>query len=59
MAAVGALQDQVLMAQGKDLSLQSFPKSEADWQGDKEGEEEGKHSAGSLPTAALQIQRFQ
>jgi hypothetical protein len=56
MAVVTALQNQELMAQGKDFSLQSCPSSEAGWQGEKQGDEEGKHGSGSLHVAALQIQ---
>jgi hypothetical protein len=55
MAAVGALQDQELMAQGKDFSLQSCPRSEAGWHGEKQGDEEGKHRSGSQHAAAFQI----
>ena len=59
MAVVGALQDQELMAQGKDFGLQNCPSSEASWHGEKQGDEKGKYDSGSLHAAALQIQLFQ
>jgi hypothetical protein len=55
----GALQNQELMTQGKDFSLQSCPSSEAGWHGEKQGDEMGKHGSGSLYTAASQIQPLQ
>ena len=59
MTTAGALQNQELMAQGKDFSLQSCPSSEAAWHGKKQGGEECKHGTGSLHAAALQLQLFQ
>jgi hypothetical protein len=59
MAAIRALQDQELMAQGNDFCLQSCPSSEAGWHGEKQRGEEGKHGSGSLHAAALQIQLVQ
>ena len=59
MAFVRALQDQELMTQGKDFSLQSCPSSEAGWHGEKQGDEKSKHGSGSLHTAAVQIQLLQ
>jgi hypothetical protein len=56
MAASRALQDQELMAQGQDFSLQSDSSSEGSGHGEKQGDEKGKHDSGSLPAAALQIQ---
>jgi hypothetical protein len=41
MAVVRALQDQELMAQGKDFSLQSCPSSQAGWHGEKQGDAKG------------------
>jgi hypothetical protein len=59
MAVVGALQDQELMAQSKNSSLQSCPSSEAGWYGEKQGDEDGKHGSGTLHVVASQIQLFQ
>ena len=59
LVGTGALQDQELMTQGKDFSLQSCPSSEAGWHGEEQGDEKGKHGSGSLHAAALQIQLFQ
>ena len=59
MAAIRALQDQELMAQGKDFSLHSCPSLEAGWHGEKQGDEEGRHGSGSLHAVALQIQPLQ
>ena len=59
MTTAGALQNQELMTQGKDFSLQSCPSSEAGWYGEKQGDENGKHGSGSLHAAGLQIQLFQ
>jgi hypothetical protein len=59
MAVVRALQDQKLLAQGKDFSLQSCPSSKASWHREKQGHEEGKHHSGVLHAAALQIQPLQ
>ncbi len=59
MTTAGALQNQELLAQGKDFSLQSCPSSEAGWHKEKQRDEKGEHDSGSLHTAALQIQLFQ
>jgi hypothetical protein len=59
IAAVRALQDQELIAQGKDFSLQSCASSEAGWGGRKQGGEKGKHASGRLHSAALRIQPLQ
>jgi hypothetical protein len=59
MTTAGALQNQELMTQGKDFSLQSCPSSEAGWHREKQRDEKGEHGSGSLHTAALQIQLFQ
>jgi len=59
MSVVRALQDQELMSQGMDFSLQSWPSSEADWYGEKQRDEEYKHDSGSLHAPGLQIQPFQ
>jgi hypothetical protein len=59
MAASRALQDQELMAQGQDFSLESDPSSEASGHGEKQGDEKGKHGSGSLHAAASQIQSLQ
>jgi hypothetical protein len=53
MAALGALHDQELMAQGKDFTLLSRPRSEAGWHGEKQGGEAGKDSSSNLHAAAL------
>ena len=45
MATVGALQDQELMTQGKDFSLQSNLSSEAGSHGEKQGDKKGKHGS--------------
>jgi hypothetical protein len=58
MAAVEGLHDQALMAQGKDFGLQSCPRSEAGWQGEKQGDEAGNHGSSNLRAAALHIQIF-
>jgi hypothetical protein len=58
IAAVGALHDQELMAQGKDFTLLSCRRSEAGWHGEKQGDEAGKHGSSNLHAAALQIQLF-
>jgi hypothetical protein len=55
MAVIRPLQDQELMAQGNDFSLQSCPSSQAGWRGEKQGDEKGKHGSGSLHAPALQI----
>jgi hypothetical protein len=57
--ARAALQDQELMAQGKDFSLRTCPSSEASWRREKQEDEKGKHGSGSLHAVALQLQRFQ
>jgi hypothetical protein len=59
MAASRALEDQELMAQGQDFSLQSHPRSEERRHGEKQGKEKGNHGSRSLPAAALQIQPLQ
>jgi hypothetical protein len=59
MAVVRTLQDQDLMAQGKDFSLQTCPSSEAGWRGEKQEDEKGKHGSGSLHAVALQLQLFE
>jgi hypothetical protein len=59
MTTAGTLQNQELMTQGKNFSLQSCPSSEAGWHGEKQGDEKGKHGSGRLHTAAMQIQLFQ
>jgi hypothetical protein len=59
MAVVRTLQDQELMAQGKDFNLQTCPSSEASWRGEKREDEKGKHGSGSLHAVALQLQLFQ
>jgi hypothetical protein len=59
MATSGALQDQELMMQGKDFSLQSKLRSEERRHGEKQGDEKGKHGSGSLHAAASQIQSLQ
>jgi hypothetical protein len=59
MTTAGALQDQELMTQSKDFSLQSSPMSEADWHGEEQGDEKGKHGSGRVHTAASQIQPLQ
>ena len=45
MTTAGALQNQELMTQGKDFSLQSCPSREAGWHGEKQGDEKGKHGS--------------
>src|SRR5258706_14591723 len=55
----GALQDQELMTQGKDFSLQSCPSSEVGWHGEKQTDDKGRHGSRSLHAAALQLQLFQ
>ena len=52
MTTAAALQEQGLMTQGKDFSLQGCPGSETGWRGEKQRGEEGKHGSGSLRTAA-------
>ncbi len=59
MTTAGTLQNQDLMAQGKDFSLQSCPSSEAGWHREKQRDEKGNHGSGSLHTAASQIQPLQ
>ena len=59
MTTARALQDQELMTQGKNFSLQSCPSSEAGWHGEKQRDEKGKHDSGSLHAAAVQIPLFQ
>jgi hypothetical protein len=59
MTTVGALQNQELMAQGKDFSLQSCPSSEAGGHREKQRGKKGKHGSGRVPTAASQIQPLQ
>ena len=59
MATVGALQDQELMTQGKDFSLQSYTRSQERRHGEKQGDEKGKHGSGSLHAATSQIQSLQ
>jgi hypothetical protein len=59
MATAGALQDQELMAQGQDFSLQRCPRSEEGRQGENQGDEKGKYGSGSLHAAGSQIQSFQ
>jgi hypothetical protein len=48
-----------LMTQGKDFSLQSYPRSEERRHGEKQEDEKGKHGSGSLHAAASQIQSLQ
>jgi hypothetical protein len=59
MTTAGALQNQELMAQGKDCSLQSCPSSEAGGDGEKQRGKKDRHGSGSLHTAASQIQPLQ
>jgi hypothetical protein len=59
MAVVRALQDEELMAQGKDFGLQSCPSSQAGRLVEKQGDEKGKYGSDSLRIAALQLQLFQ
>jgi hypothetical protein len=59
MATVGALHDQELMAQGKDFTLLSCPRSEADCLAEKQGGEAGKPGSSNLHAVALQVQLFQ
>ena len=58
MTTAGALQNQELMAQGKDFSLQSCPSSEVGWHREKQRDENGEHGSRSLHTDASQIQLF-
>jgi hypothetical protein len=59
MTTARPLQDQELMTQGKDFSLQSCPSSDAGWHIGKQRDEKGEHGSGSLHTAAAQIQPLQ
>jgi hypothetical protein len=59
MTMAGTLQDQDLMTEGKDFSLQSCPSSEAGWHGEKQRDENGKQSSGNLHAAKMQIQPLQ
>jgi hypothetical protein len=59
MTTAGTLQGQDLMTESKDFSLQSCPRSEAGWHGEKQRDENGKHSSGSRHVAAMQIQPLQ
>jgi hypothetical protein len=59
MAVVRTLQDQELMAQCKDFSMQGCPSSEAGWHGEKQGDEKNKNSTSSLRAVALHLQVFQ
>jgi hypothetical protein len=45
MTAIEAQQDEELMAQGKDFSLQSCPSSKAGWHREKQGDEESKQGS--------------
>jgi hypothetical protein len=55
MAAVGALRDQELMAQGKDFTLLSCPRSEAGWHAEKQG---GKRVNLARATYMPQLYKF-
>ena len=59
MTTARSLQNQELMTQGKDFSLQSCPSSETGWHGEEQGHQKGKHGSRRLHTEALQIQLFQ
>jgi len=58
MPVFGGPQRQEMMARGKQFGLQSSSSSEAGWHGEKQGDEEGKRAASSLPASTLQIQLF-
>jgi hypothetical protein len=59
VAAVRLLQNQELMAQGQNFSLQSCPSSEIAGHGEKQGGEEGKNDFGSLRAAGSQVRQSQ
>ncbi len=59
MTTAGALQNQQLVTEGKDFSLQRRPSPEAGWHGEEQGDKKSKHGSGRVHIAASQIQPLQ